>query len=110
MSSTLIWIRGAGVLACAGPGALTRRSGQARADMGESGRAPIGVLSCGCGDMGIGAAVSDGLGGSGPFGPDVRATRDRAGCASGLPVVGDGEISPRRRGPPGTPPGLLARC
>ena len=31
-----------------------------------------------------------------------------AGDASGLAVVRDGEIGPRRRSPPGTPPGTLA--
>ena len=47
---------------------------------------------------------------SGALVPLVRtagATWDRAGVASGLPVVRDGETSPRRRSPTGTPPGAL---
>ena len=49
--------------------------------------------------MGIGETLSDGLGGSGPFGPDAGPTRDRAGCASGLPV-----IRGRRNQPPAAVP------
>ena len=32
-----------------------------------------------------------------------------AGDASGLPVVGKGKSRPRRRSPPGTPPGAMAK-
>ena len=104
MSSALIWIRGIWV----SHGLVRGRS------PGERGRRPwIWVKAIGfqLGDslvdaeMGIGATVSDGLRGSGPFGPDAGTARDRTGGASGLPVVRDGETGPRRRSPTGTPPG-----
>ena len=71
--------------------------------MGESDRVPIGGLPCGCGDGDWG----DGLWDSGPLGPDTGTPRERAGGASGWPVVGYGETSSRRRCPTGTPPGAL---
>ena len=44
-----------------------------------------------------------------PFVWTAGAIGGRAGGASGLPVVRNGEIRPRRRSPPGTPPGPMAR-
>ena len=41
-------------------------------------------------DMGIGATVSDGLGGSGPIGSDDGAIGGWADGASDLRIVGDG--------------------
>ena len=69
--------------------------------MGESGRAPTEGLLWGCGNEALRRRP---LG----FGPDASAIGSRAGDASGLPVVGHGEIGPRRRGPPGKPRGPKA--
>ena len=91
-----------GVFACAGLGVNRWRS---PGDLGR--RARVWVKAIGlqlrdsCGDVEMGTR-GDGLWG---LGPDAGAMGGRAGGGSGLPVVGHGETSPRRRGPKETPPG-----
>ena len=83
-----------------GPGALTRGAGQARAGMGESGRAPIEGLLLGMGTWGIRGRGRRWCLGLWPITPDVSATGGRACRWLGTAKPAPGGVAhwERRRG------------